>query len=325
MDPSLTMDQIMAEAAPLKSKLTYDKAWADFMAFKASGGAETEIEPNNANDSKENNDPDIQGSYNDESIVEDYIHYFHYLIKKRDFKASSLWTTYSRLNSYHQSKIWGQASEVASNHNPPQAVQVWVHPEGGKDLHQRRDSSGAAAKVCDTGIDPDEVRHCSWILWRTSVHWAAGNQVWQPEEGRRGSVGWLPTGQAERGGEREQVLGPFQSEHSQPLHGIKGPGLYRAAEDTLLDIKPEDELFHKALRTGYGKAVIGKNYIHKIGKIVTVELGLEEPERYTGHRFCCTAATAATNAGANTLEMKRHFGWHQDITALKYRWHYPPC
>ncbi len=89
-------------------------------------------------------------------------------------------------------------------------------------------------------------------------------------------------------------------------------------ERSLPDIKPENELFHNALKAGYGKAVTVKNYIHKVGKTVAVALGLDEPEKYTGHCFCCTAAATATNAGANALEMKRHFGWHKETTALKY-------
>jgi hypothetical protein len=87
---------------------------------------------------------------------------------------------------------------------------------------------------------------------------------------------------------------------------------------SLPDIKPDSELFHTCTKTGYSKQVMGKNFIHQIGKNVATELGLDDPAHYTGHCFRRTAATAAANSGANTLEMKRHFGWQQEATALKY-------
>ena len=83
-------------------------------------------------------------------------------------------------------------------------------------------------------------------------------------------------------------------------------------------IQPDEDLFHKSLKEGYGKAVMGVNYLAKTGRMLAAELGLEDPDAYTGHCFRRTAATEAANAGANTLQMKRHFGWKQESTALKY-------
>ena len=49
----------------------------------------------------------------------------------------------------------------------------------------------------------------------------------------------------------------------------------------------EDPLFHRALKSGFGKKgqIMGVNMLSKIGKEVARELGLENPARYTGHCF----------------------------------------
>ncbi len=83
-------------------------------------------------------------------------------------------------------------------------------------------------------------------------------------------------------------------------------------------MEPEDELFHTCTKVGYSRAVIGKNYLYKIGKSVAMALELVDANSYTGHCFCRTSATVAANAGANSLQMKHHFRWQQEGTALKY-------
>ena len=85
------------------------------------------------------------------------------------------------------------------------------------------------------------------------------------------------------------------------------------------DVKPDEGLFRKPMKSGsYSRQVLGKHTLAGIGKEIAEELGLEKPETYTGHCFRCSSATAAANHGANTVELKRHFGWVQESTALKY-------
>ncbi len=87
------------------------------------------------------------------------------------------------------------------------------------------------------------------------------------------------------------------------------------------DHQPNEEdyiqYFHH-LQSGYCKAVMGRNYLSDTGKLLATALKLKDPESYTGHCFRCTSATAAANTGANTMELKHHFGWQQESTALKY-------
>ena len=54
-----------------------------------------------------------------------------------------------------------------------------------------------------------------------------------------------------------------------------------------------------------------------IGKEVAKELGLEHPDTYTGHCFRRSSATEAANKGATSVDLKRHFGWVGEQTALK--------
>ena len=89
---------------------------------------------------------------------------------------------------------------------------------------------------------------------------------------------------------------------------------------SLPHLRPEDPLFHRPLTKGFGKKgqVMGVNMLRTIGKEVAKELGMENPNRYTGHCFRRSSATEAANKGATSIDMKRAFGWKQEHTALKY-------
>ena len=57
---------------------------------------------------------------------------------------------------------------------------------------------------------------------------------------------------------------------------------------------------------------MGKNYISNVGKDIASFLGLDFPERYTGHCFRRTSATQMANEGATVMEMRQTFGWEND-------------
>jgi hypothetical protein len=84
------------------------------------------------------------------------------------------------------------------------------------------------------------------------------------------------------------------------------------------DIKAEKDLFHRPLKDGYSQQVMGKHLLSELGKVTATELGLENTQLYTGHCFRRTCATEAANSGANTVDLKRHMGWVQESTALRY-------
>ena len=73
------VNQIMEESLPPHSKENYLKAWTEFMNFTETNGEQ----PTEA----------------------DYLQYFDYLHRPpKNFKASSLWSIYSKLNSVSQMK-----------------------------------------------------------------------------------------------------------------------------------------------------------------------------------------------------------------------------
>ena len=53
---------------------------------------------------------------------------------------------------------------------------------------------------------------------------------------------------------------------------------------------------------------IGQHYLAKFGREAATELGLAEADHYTGHCFRRTSATAASNEGTTTVDLKMHFG-----------------
>ena len=76
-----TADQIMAEAQPMKSAKFYAVAWDKFMQYREEVNESVPW---------------------DEPTENDYITYFHFLKEEMQYKSSSLWTTFSKLNSVHQ-------------------------------------------------------------------------------------------------------------------------------------------------------------------------------------------------------------------------------
>ena len=72
-------EEIMKTCGPKKTSHLYDIAWEKFQEFRGSSAA-------------------------DEPDEHDYLKYFNYLREGREFKASTLWCTYGKLNSVHQRK-----------------------------------------------------------------------------------------------------------------------------------------------------------------------------------------------------------------------------
>lgn len=66
------------------------------------------------------------------------------------------------------------------------------------------------------------------------------------------------------------------------------------------------------------KCPIGHNSVGDVGKKVASWIGLENPERYTGHCWRRTAATVFADGGGSNAQMKRKFGWASETTATEY-------
>ena len=93
MDNKMSIEKILSDVVPNKSKQAYDKTWSDFELFRRSS------------DTKNENKDETNQQINDEPGEEDYMQYFYYLHKEKKFKSSSLWCMYSRLNNNHQRRF----------------------------------------------------------------------------------------------------------------------------------------------------------------------------------------------------------------------------
>jgi hypothetical protein len=63
---------------------------------------------------------------------------------------------------------------------------------------------------------------------------------------------------------------------------------------------------------------IGKNMIGKVGIEAAQELGLANPERYTGHCWRRSCGTSASDAGVNVTTLMSMMGWSNPKTAMVY-------
>lgn len=64
--------------------------------------------------------------------------------------------------------------------------------------------------------------------------------------------------------------------------------------------------------------VIGVNSFGEMPQKVAKFLGLDHPERYTGHAWRRTSATLLVEGGADMATLKRHGGWRSDSVAEGY-------
>jgi integrase len=75
------------------------------------------------------------------------------------------------------------------------------------------------------------------------------------------------------------------------------------------------------LRYRNSKCTVQSVGIHTIGgmpKQIALFMGLQAPDKYTGHSFRRTSATLLANAGADLLVLKRHGAWKSSSVAEKY-------
>ena len=63
---------------------------------------------------------------------------------------------------------------------------------------------------------------------------------------------------------------------------------------------------------------MGINTLYSVGKDIAEFLGLDEPDKYTGHTFRRTSATELSNAGATVMDLKEKFHWNGDKMPLEY-------
>lgn len=83
-------------------------------------------------------------------------------------------------------------------------------------------------------------------------------------------------------------------------------------------ITPHDQFFVNYQKGKCTVQPIGENKLGKIPYVIASFLGLEGPERYTGHSFRRTSATILADSGADIVDIKRLGDWASNKTAEIY-------
>lgn len=237
--------------------------------------------------------------------------------KKADgFKASTLWSYYSMLNSCSQTewgfdlkgefprltlllKKWGKGhvrkkAKVFTDTEIEKFLNLPVEIKGERELKMRK---AALVLSLSGGLRCCELRALS---------------VGDLEED---DDGYMVTyrGAKQRG---EEEVRKFRV--------LKASGYSAYVKEHLrlmtLDKQTEGPLFRSLNRdrTKFTANAMGKNYLYEITKHIATALDLAEPDRFTSHALRRSAATRAAENGASDAQLKRHFGWKNSQTANRY-------
>ena len=285
-------DEIMKTCGPKKTSHLYDIAWERFQEFRGSSAA-------------------------DEPDEHDYLKYFDYLREGREFKASTLWCTYGKLNSVHQRK-YGKK------------LQLWPRIKlllnGYQQGYERKTASIFTLDQIKAALQLPH-SNSKWVMWKavTATAYCGGLRGIEARSITQGNVHideegkgiWMSYYQGKQKGEvkKNRFLVPFGEPVCFGTHVRRYLDLLR---QSLPDLNEEDPLFLRPTKSGFCTQPMGENQLGNIGKQLAKELGLPNPSTFTGHCFRRSAATAAASNGATSVMMKGQFGWVQEATALKY-------
>ena len=101
----------------------------------------------------------------------------------------------------------------------------------------------------------------------------------------------------------DEYLEKIQSDYGVPFSGLSG-SFFRGT---------------KGKKGGrFIKANIGKNTLSRFGVEFATELGLQDPECYTGHCWRRSCGTSASDAGVNVTTLMSLMGWASPKTAMEY-------
>ncbi|CAH1375312.1 uncharacterized protein [Tenebrio molitor] len=100
--------------------------------------------------------------------------------------------------------------------------------------------------------------------------------------------------------------------------GVSKLALYKKYSDLRPANTPTKSFFLGYRNEKCTKQVVGINTFYKMPRMIAEFLKLPLPESYTGHCFRRSSATLLANTGANTLMMKRHGGWKSNSVVEGY-------
>lgn len=293
-------EEILREMGPAKSKARYEKSWTDFVEF---------LDTN----SKTNSDSNSRANIPTE---EDYLSYFDYLHRIKEWKFSTIWSTFSKLNGTH-SKLYG--SRLQQWPRIQTLLKSYAH-----NYQRKKASAFTHEEILEFLNSPLDTAY--WLLRKAavSISYCGGLRgcelrslnVADLELTNEGV--WITFNPGKARGEvvSSKFLVPFSDQPDENM------GIH--VRRYLDQLKKLQLLQGELLKTVADKnntflgRPMGKNTLAKIGVDVAQMLGLDEPNKYTGHTFRRTAARRAADAGANLVQLKRHFNWQGDNVAMQY-------
>lgn len=292
IEESREVDEIInEEMAPKTSKQKYDQEWKRFLDF----------------------------SKTDSPCENHYLQYFDTLRRVKNYKASTLWTIYSILNSNHQMRVGGKLQQW------PRITKLL---KGYNKGYQRK-----VAKVFTLNQVKEFMRMDLptpfWTLRKAfvSIAFSGGLRCDEMHKLKIGDIEENPEGfvltfqRSKQTGEmiKDCILVPYDKSDPSACFATKVSAYLQMIRSILGDIEKDSSLWKGCFG---GKRLVsqpmGINIMRKIGQDVATILSLEDASSYTGHCWRRSAATQAAAAGATSVDLKTTFGWKQDTTAMKY-------
>ena len=274
-------NEIMADQAPSNSRAVYERAWVLFGEF-----LERDVN---------------QG----EPTEEEYIRYFDYLRKAKNYKSSSLWAIHSRVKNNHQrrygtdpkwKRIYMQLQSYEANY-VVKTANVFSQDEIESILKLDKTSpvwvmrkALAAVALCG-GLRCCEVRNITlrdvvtdeegaWVQFRHGKQRGAekSNEFIVPFNREKTHLCYA----ACLISYMDQVLKTFRFKISF-LQFIMTHSFQ--LEKSLPGLDPDSALFRRPTKSGFANSPIGRNMLGRVGVAIAEELGLENAKKYTGHCF----------------------------------------
>ena len=285
-----SVDALLSDSIPSKSRSTYEKAWKEFAEFV----------------DKPNEKPN----------EEDFLQFFDYLKTEKNFVASSIWAIYSRLNAMFQLKH-GDKLQIY-----PRVTQLLKSYE---ENYQRSVASTFTKDQLSTFLENEELCTPYWITRKViAVLMISGGLRMQELKNlnfgdlvKKNDCYEVKFKRLKQRGEKND--GKF----------IVNADMSRHITKYLCDLKLQfgDEVKGQFIKgtplkqngtSTFVNQNMGKNTLCDIGKDIAKALNLPNPSSYTSHTFRRSAATIAVESGSTTQELKNHFGWTSEKTADRY-------
>ena len=259
------IDEILNDTLPGPSRDLYNKKWQEFKHFVG-----------------EKSKPE-EG---------DYLQYFDHLHTEKKFKASTLWSTYSMLNSIHQ-REFGEKLQMF-----PRVTQLLKSYNA---EYERKVASVFDKKSVDEYLSLTE--NTPYILVRKAViaislsgglRTAELRELSFSDVVKKGDIYEVTLERKKQNGEKKRSM--FVIPSSLAVHVTN---YFLAVSAALGDVSgPPIKGTPICKSTKMSKIVnqhMGKNMLYSIGKNVATRLGIENPDSYTGHCFRRTSATMAAD------------------------------